>query len=189
MGSCGKSARPNLDRLRRRSRIDDMVMRRLRRKLRPLFGTSRKDGSRVSRLAKGRRSKVSTGPRLTRKLGTKRSRTLRNIEIYALAALSLLTNEDRYEKAFLVQETATMNRDSRLWWSSLAGPALYLASPVGKKDPLLVERFTQVVLGTADAELASADKRALRWAGDWGMPMLIGQQGPRRGSKPLPSRA
>jgi endoglucanase len=32
------------------------------------------------------------------------------------------------------------------------------------------------VLGTADAEMESAHRRALRWGGDWGMPMLVGQQ-------------
>ncbi len=89
-------------------------------------------------------------------------------KIYALSALSLLTGESRYEKD-LDRETAAMSRDTRLWWSSLAGPALYLTSPIGKKTPALVDRFTAAVLGTADAELASSEKRALRWAGDWGV--------------------
>ena len=32
------------------------------------------------------------------------------------------------------------------------------------------------VLATADAIVGTASKRALRWGGDWHMPMLVGQQ-------------
>lgn len=94
---------------------------------------------------------------------------------YALAGLALLTGEARFDK-LLLTATADYGPGTRLWWSALDGPALYLVGPSTDKDPVLVDRFRQGVLATADAELDSSRKRALRWGGDWGMPMLVGQQ-------------
>lgn len=96
-------------------------------------------------------------------------------KIYALCGLSLLTGSADYQGQ-LLKLTADFGEGTRLWWSALDGPSAYLVGPGSKKNPQLVDRFTKAVLGTADAELSSASKRALRWAGDWGMPMLIGQQ-------------
>ena len=94
---------------------------------------------------------------------------------YALAGLATLTGSDEYDKQ-LVDATKDFSEGTRLWWSSLAGPATYLLSPSVKRSPLLVDRFRIAMFATANAELDSANKRALRWGGDWGMPMLIGQQ-------------
>jgi endoglucanase len=94
---------------------------------------------------------------------------------YALCGLAALTGDAKYERPLLAA-TAGFGEGTRLWWSAIDGPAVYLLSTPSRKNPVLVERFSKAIYGTADAALESASKRALRWAGDWGMPMLVGQQ-------------
>ena len=95
--------------------------------------------------------------------------------LYALSALSTLTGNSEYENALL---DATKSYDDRtlLWWSNLMGASVYCINTHPKRSSILAERFKRAIYATADAELDSANKRALRWGGDWGMPMLIGQQ-------------
>lgn len=94
---------------------------------------------------------------------------------YALAGLALLSKDDFYSY-LLKTATKDMNSATRLWWSVLDGPALYLITQSSNRDEALTTRFREALLATADFELESSRKRARRWGGDWGMPMLIGQQ-------------
>jgi endoglucanase len=109
------------------------------------------------------------------KPGDEKKPDYKEYRIYALCALALVSSEPAYTQ-MLMEGTADLNGSSRLWWSALDGPALYLVGGGSNKNPALVSRFRDAVLGTADAELESANRRALRWGGDWGMPMLVGQQ-------------
>ena len=95
--------------------------------------------------------------------------------IYALSGLALLTGQPGYT-AKLDQATSGWKPGTWLWWSAQDGPALYLLTNSSAKDPKIEARFQDAMRATADAEMDSASKRALRWGGDWWMPMLVGQQ-------------
>jgi hypothetical protein len=95
--------------------------------------------------------------------------------VYALSALTTLTGSSEYESA-LLDATKNYSDGTILWWSNLLGASVYNLNPQIKKSAILSERFKRAIYATANAELDSANKRALRWGGDWGMPMLIGQQ-------------
>ncbi len=97
---------------------------------------------------------------------------------YASAALFRLTGEERYE-AQLKADTESVRADVR----NLEGVYLYAAAvyllgepATGKRDPALATKLRSAILHTGQAYVESADKRALRWGGDWNMPMLVGQQ-------------
>ncbi len=98
---------------------------------------------------------------------------LRPARIYAAAALFRLTGETAYQDQ--VRKDA---KDAPVWQDDLYGPAIYAFGGAfdSKRDPVLLERIRTAILATADREHESAVKRALRWGGDWGFPMLIGQQ-------------
>jgi endoglucanase len=94
--------------------------------------------------------------------------------IYAAATLFRLTGDKNYEAQ--VRKDA---KDGPLLGEDLYGPAVYAlggGSYDSTREPDLLARLTKALLDTAEASHQSAAKRALRWAGDWGMPMLIGQQ-------------
>lgn len=94
--------------------------------------------------------------------------------LYALCGLALLTGDNKYESALLT-DTAGYSDATRLWFSDMDGPSLYLLGQ-GHKNSVLQERFRKAILSTADAEMDAASRRALRWGGTMDMPMLIGQQ-------------
>jgi hypothetical protein len=95
---------------------------------------------------------------------------------YAAGALAALTRGGEYESQ-LDRDTAAINANSELWDASLFGPVAYLMAPAtNRKNVNLEQRLRAAVLHTAELGVASADKRALRWGGSFGMPMLVGQQ-------------
>ncbi len=96
---------------------------------------------------------------------------------YAAAALFRQSGEKAYETQFL-EDTADITPTSGLWDESQYGPELYaLAGGRGKPQAAHLERIRSAVLFTADSiALDVAAKRALRWGGNWYMPMLVGQQ-------------
>ena len=96
--------------------------------------------------------------------------------IYAAGALSALTGESEYE-AQLDHDTQTIGANSELWDATLFGPTAYLMALAShRKKADLEMRLRAAILHTAELGVASADKRALRWGGSFGMPMLVGQQ-------------
>jgi len=96
---------------------------------------------------------------------------------YAAAALFRLSGEKTYETQFL-EDAADITPTSGLWDESQYGPELYaLAGGKGKPDTVALARMRSAVLFTADSIAGDvAAKRALRWGGNWYMPMLVGQQ-------------
>ncbi len=95
---------------------------------------------------------------------------------YAAAALFRRTGEQAYETQFL-EDTADITPTTSLWDESQYGPELYaLDQGKGKPAAAQLERFRSAVLSTADSLVEVAGKRALRWGGNWYMPMLVGQQ-------------
>jgi hypothetical protein len=103
--------------------------------------------------------------------------SLRDKRLYAAAALFRLTGEARYEKQFMA-DAAGIKADSVLDGEGRYGPWLYAlgGGPV-RSDPATLARIRSAVLHTADVvTLDSSEKRALRWGGPFGFPMLVGQQ-------------
>jgi len=88
---------------------------------------------------------------------------------YAAAALFRLTNEKAYEDQFRKDVAPAVIHGDDLY-----GPAVYALG--GKGDPDLLAKVKKALLDTADASHRSAVTRALRWGGDFGFPMLVGQQ-------------
>ena len=101
---------------------------------------------------------------------------LREPRAYAAAALFRITGDRAYERQFAT-DTADVTPQTILGGDRLYGPVVYaLAGGETTPDASLHERMRAAVLATADAQLAASARRALRWGGDWSMPMLIGQQ-------------
>ena len=64
-----------------------------------------------------------------------------------------------------------------LWDDGQYGPEVYaLGGGKGRPDPALLKRVRAAIQNVADTSCDVADKRALRWGGNWYMPMLVGQQ-------------
>lgn len=101
---------------------------------------------------------------------------LREPRAYAAAALFRLTGEKSYERQF-ASDTASIGATTALWDDAQYGPLVYaLASDTNKADTGLHERIRSAVLTTADELVSVSSKRALRWGGNWYMPMLVGHQ-------------
>lgn len=106
---------------------------------------------------------------------------LKSWRAYAAAALFRLTGDRAYERQ-LATDTADVTPTTFLWWDNVYAPYLHVlttaAGPDGSvaPDPALHNRLRTAVLFNADEAVKVADRRALRWAGKWDMPMLIGQQ-------------
>jgi hypothetical protein len=102
---------------------------------------------------------------------------LRQPRAYAAGALFRLTGNPDYEKQF-AQDTAFIQEGTLLWDDDRYGPLLYaLPGGRGKPDLALLGRIRRAVLATADeAAVNTVEKRALRWGGNFYMPMLCGQQ-------------
>ncbi|RYG21201.1 hypothetical protein EON82_19235, partial [bacterium] len=90
--------------------------------------------------------------------------------LYAAAALFRLTGE----LAFEAQVKKDFDPTAELWFENLYGPAVYALGTKG--DPQLLTTVRAAILRTADLAHDTAQNRALRWGGNWGMPMLIGHQ-------------
>jgi hypothetical protein len=102
---------------------------------------------------------------------------LRDVRAHAAAALFRLTGEDEYQKR-LAQDTSWVKADTALPDPSRWGPWLYvLGGGPGKYDAELTARLRSAVLtGCRQIAIETPSKRALRWGGNWAMPMLVGQQ-------------
>jgi endoglucanase len=102
---------------------------------------------------------------------------LREPRAYAAAALFRLTGDKAYERQFAA-DTADISANTALWDDRQYGPEVYvLGGGKAQPDLSLYQTMRSAVLATADAiALEAPSKRALRWGGNWYMPMLVGQQ-------------
>ncbi len=96
---------------------------------------------------------------------------------YAAASLFRLTGDTAYEQQFSI-DTDAISPKSILYADAFYGPAIYaLGGGAAKPDPELHKIITAAVLSTADEVIINTpSKRALRWGGNFGYPMLVGQQ-------------
>jgi endoglucanase len=95
---------------------------------------------------------------------------------YAAAALFRLTGDKKYEQQFAA-DTADIQPSTQVWDDKRYGPMVYcLSGGKAQNDPAIEQRIRAALLNTADQVLDTASKRALRWGGNWSMPMLVGQQ-------------
>lgn len=96
---------------------------------------------------------------------------------YAAAALFRITGEEQYHQQFL-KDTGKIKPGTDLWDGQKYGALVY-AMGGGKLKPSLEaeQRIRAALLAMADhAAISTPGKRALRWAGNWWFPMVIGQQ-------------
>jgi hypothetical protein len=95
---------------------------------------------------------------------------------YAAAALFRLTGDRAYESQF-DPDTAGPDLTGKLWEDGQYGPEVYaLSGGKGRPNPALLQRVREAIYAAADIVIDTANKRALRWGGNWYMPMLVGQQ-------------
>lgn len=95
---------------------------------------------------------------------------------FASATLYRLTGQAEYLSDFRDAESKVA-ADTHLNQAALFGPAEFALNPAAAgADPSLAQRLVKAIFTTADAECDSADKRNLRWGGDWYFPMVVGQQ-------------
>ncbi len=103
--------------------------------------------------------------------------SVRDFRAYAAAALYRVTGDAAYE-AQLAKDYATT--DDAAGWSSdraLGGWIHALGGGSAPADQALAKRLRDAVLTNAELKaITNSGRRAMRWAGDFGMPMLIGQQ-------------
>ena len=100
--------------------------------------------------------------------------SLRHPRAYAAAALFRLTGDTAYNEQF-AKDTAEIKPDTLLWEDEKYGPFIYALN--GKGNAELLSRMRAAIVHTADESLVNTlQKRALRWGGNFFMPMLIGQQ-------------
>lgn len=94
---------------------------------------------------------------------------------YAAAALFRITGDKRYEDQ-VKADLAKVTEKTLIWDDARFGPMVYALS--GRKpDPAAQARVRAALLATADhVAIETRNKRALRWGGNFSMPMLIGQQ-------------
>ncbi len=113
----------------------------------------------------------------TRPGDEKKGPALREPRAYAAAALFRLTGEKAYEQQF-ASDTADITANTGLWDDRQYGPIVYaLAGGKAQPEPALHDKMRRAVLTTADTlAIEVRSKRALRWGGNWYMPMLVGQQ-------------
>lgn len=102
---------------------------------------------------------------------------LRDARAYAAASLFRLTGQDAYQKS-LARDTAGVKADTALSDSARWGPWIHsLGGGPGPYDPELRARLLAATLvGCRQAAIETPSRRALRWGGNWAMPMLVGQQ-------------
>ena len=102
---------------------------------------------------------------------------LRDARAFAAAALFRLTGDDEYQKR-LSQDTSGLKADQALPDSARWGPWIHaLGGGPGKYDLELSARLKSAALvGCRQVAIETPSKRALRWGGNWAMPMLVGQQ-------------
>jgi len=102
---------------------------------------------------------------------------LRDARAFAAAALFRLTGDEDYQKS-LAKDTSWVQADAALPDSARWGPWIHaLGGGPGKYDADLRTRLRSAALvGCRQVAIETPSKRALRWGGNWAMPMLVGQQ-------------
>ncbi len=99
---------------------------------------------------------------------------VKDARIHAAAQLFRLTGAAEVESQF-EKDTAALKPGEELMFDRAFGPFAYLLG--GKGKPELAQRIRAVVLGSCESlALTTGEKRALRWGGQFWMPMLVGQQ-------------
>jgi len=99
---------------------------------------------------------------------------VKDCRCHAAAQLFRLTGAAEYETQ-VEKDTAGMKAGEELLYDRPFGPWAYLLG--GKGKPELVARLRAAVLSSCDSlALTTSEKRALRWGGQFYMPMLVGQQ-------------
>jgi endoglucanase len=112
----------------------------------------------------------------TRPGDEKKEPRLADARSYAAAALFRMTGDKSYEKQFAA-DTADITPTTTLWDDRAYGPMIYaLGGGHAEVDPLVHQRIRAAVIATADDLAGVSAKRALRWGGNWWMPMVCGQQ-------------
>ncbi len=96
---------------------------------------------------------------------------------YAAAALFRLTGDRAYERQLLA-DTADITATTLVWDDRRFGPIVYaLGGGPARPDEAAHRRIRAALLATADhAAVETPSRRAMRWGGNWYMPMLVGQQ-------------
>lgn len=107
----------------------------------------------------------------------KRDPSLAEPRLYASAALWRLTGEPGYQEAVRA-DSREITPTTLLWGDALHGPAQFvLPGAAAAGDQELTSRLRGALLATADqAAIETPRRRAMRWGGNWYMPMLVGQQ-------------
>ena len=96
---------------------------------------------------------------------------------YAAAALFRITGDKAYEKQFR-DDTADITATTALWDDRQYGPVLYAlggGEGAARRGALAQDARGRAGHGRRDRRRRRR-KRALRWGGNWYMPMLVGQQ-------------
>src|SRR5882672_3322821 len=102
---------------------------------------------------------------------------LRSTRAYAAAALFRLTGDAAYQRR-LAADTEGIQSDTLLTEMDRWGPWLHVVGGgKGIYDAALVQRLRAPILKSCETlALETTSKRALRWGGNWWVPMLVGQQ-------------
>jgi endoglucanase len=101
---------------------------------------------------------------------------LKDIRLYASAALYRLTGEGSYHTEIYKILTSFSGSLDQGKQDFLFGAWLYLMSGNQSREGKILDKVKTLVATSADKYLAnSADIRACRWGGDFNFPMLIGQ--------------
>jgi hypothetical protein len=102
---------------------------------------------------------------------------IRDVRAYAAAALFRLTGAEEYRKC-LEADTAWIAPETDLGHSARWAPWTLLVVPgAAAPEAAHAERLRSAVLKTCERHaIESASKRALRWGGNFWMPMLVGHQ-------------
>jgi hypothetical protein len=104
----------------------------------------------------------------------KDEKSVKDVRCHAAAQLFRLTGAAEAE-AQVEKDTSGLKPGETLAYDARYGPWAYLLG--GKGKPELMQRLRECVLaGCENIALKTSEQRALRWGGDFYMPMLVGQQ-------------
>jgi len=99
---------------------------------------------------------------------------VKDARCHAAAQLFRLAGAPEHEAQF-EKDTSALKPGEELVFDRAFGPWAYVLG--GKGKPELSQRIRAIVLASCDSlALTSSEKRALRWGGQFWMPMLVGQQ-------------
>lgn len=99
---------------------------------------------------------------------------LKDIRSFAAASLYQLTGDSKYHDQ-LKTDLSGITSTSILTGENRWGSFVYASMINQATDATLKTKLTSAFQATANAMVATANKRACRWGGDFYMPMLVGQ--------------